>query len=264
MDQHYVAGQAGRCGDLLLVEIEDVAGLCGIHAFHVLRIAQLVIVFDDGIAAVGLGRGLGGLAQHVAAAVAVGVIPVHLDTALRNREGVVADVSEVAQAIAGIGQLGGHCALLGDGIDVIRRRGCALALVHRNLVAVRIALEHRQLAGGQLVLVLLCVGCSDDEQRFFVLERIAEEAPVIDRRGAGFETAGPGRDAAVGVAFLLGSEWRQGGAELVCFLGGDSGHNAGGQQRQGQCAGAQHRDGVHACVPLPVLRQKFRPKLTAT
>ncbi|MNZ99009.1 hypothetical protein D3C78_1183180 [compost metagenome] len=191
------------------------------------------------------------------------MVPEDFDTALGNREGNVAAVGEVGQAVAAFGQFDRRRAFLDDVVDRLRSAAGAVRLVYRDPVAVRIALEHRQLAGGQLVLVLRGVGRGDDELRFFRRERIAEEAIGIHRRGARFEAAGPGRDAAVGVAFLLRAQRGEGGAQLLRFLRRDGGDHAGGQQRQGQCASAHHGEGSHACVP-PVLHQKFRPKLSAT
>ncbi|MNT75404.1 hypothetical protein D3C72_2142950 [compost metagenome] len=68
------------------------------------------------------------------------------------------------------------------------------------------------LARGQLVLVLVDVGRSDDKQRGVAGKGVAEETVGIHRRGVGLEPAGPGRDAAVGIAGLLRAQRRQGGA----------------------------------------------------
>ncbi|MDT4883022.1 hypothetical protein FQZ97_1190300 [compost metagenome] len=111
------------------------------------------------------------------------------------------------------------------------------------------------MAGGQLVLVLLGVGGGDGEQWLLVLERIAEEAFGVHRGGARLEAACPGRDAAVGIAFLLRTEGGQAGTQLGRFLFGNGGHDTGGQQRQRQGAGFDD----HACFHgIALCRSRLR------
>ncbi|MNG01369.1 hypothetical protein D3C84_843460 [compost metagenome] len=115
--------------------------------------------------------------------------------------------------------------------------------VDRDLVAVRVALEHRQLAGCEFVFVLLGVGGGDGEQRLFIGERVSEKTPAVHGCRTGFKATVPGRNAAVGVAFFLCAQGRQGGAQLRRFLFADGGQDVAGQQGERQRA-----DGVdHAC-----------------
>ncbi|MNP02783.1 hypothetical protein D3C76_946450 [compost metagenome] len=250
MDQHHATSQARRCSDFLLVEIQHVIGLARLQATHQLRETQLVAVLDDRVGAIDLRRGLGGLAQHVAAAIAVVVVPVHLDAVLRNREWVVAGLRKVAQAVAIVDQLGRDRTFFRKVVDLLGRGARTLGLVHRDPVAVGVALEHGHLARGQLVLVLRGIGRGNHELWLVAGKRIAQKA-VIQWRRTGLEPAGPGRDAAVGVAGFLGAQWRQGGAQLGRFLFRYSRHHTGSQQRQGQCANAQHGNSFHCCIPLP-------------
>ncbi|MNL74503.1 hypothetical protein D3C87_2001500 [compost metagenome] len=92
---------------------------------------------------------------------------------------------------------------------------------------------------GQLVLVLLDVGCRDHELRLVTGKRIAKKT-IVERRRTGLQATGPGWNAAVGIGLFLRPQRRQGGAQLGRFLRGDSGHDPSGQQRQTQCAGAQN------------------------
>ncbi|MNY05211.1 hypothetical protein D3C86_1379230 [compost metagenome] len=239
VDQDHAAGHARWSGDLLFVVVQDVVGLPGIDAFHQLRESQFVFVLDNVVRTIGLRGSLGRNTFHVAAAITVGVVPVHLHTVLWNRERVIAGLSEVHQAVAIGGQFGGYRAFPGDVIDVLWRGCGALGLEHRDLVAVRIALEHRQLARGQLVLVLVDIGCRDHELRFFAGKRIAEKT-IVECRRAGFEAPGPGRNAAVGIALFLCPQRRQRSPQLRRLLWRNRGHHTAGQQRQTQCASAQN------------------------
>ncbi|MNZ83548.1 hypothetical protein D3C78_1022790 [compost metagenome] len=257
------ACQTSRTGYREDVVEQHVLRFGRVNAVHVLREAVLVGGLDHGVGTVGLRCRLRGETLQVAAAVAGDVVPVHLDAAFRNREGVVARFGEIDQRVAVVAQLYGHGAFLRRVVDALRCRCGAMARIDRDLVGVRIALEHRLLAGGQLGLVLVGVGRGDDEQRLLAGERIAEEALAIHRRSAGLETAVPGRDAAVGVAGLFRAERGEGGTQLGRFLRGDGGHYSGGQQRQRQGAGFQDRGGFHAWF-LCQVDQKFTPKLSAT
>ncbi|MCY1528902.1 hypothetical protein D9M68_640250 [compost metagenome] len=198
-------------------------------------------------------RGLGGLADHVATSIAGLLVPVHLDAALRQRESVVTGSREVGQAIAVRRQRDVKGTLLGRGIDRLQSTTRPMALVHGDLVAARVALEHRQLAGRELVLVLLGIGGGDDEQRLLAFERIAEEAIAVHWRRTRLQPAGPGRDAAIGIAFLLRAQRSERGAELVSFLLGDGGHSAVGVGQQGQRDEAAFDDQV--CVHVFTLCQ---------
>ncbi|MNH13655.1 hypothetical protein D3C79_732340 [compost metagenome] len=114
----------------------------------------------------------------------------------------------------------------------------AVARVDRDLESIRVSLEQRLLAIGQVVGVLVHVLRIDHEQRFFRGVRIR-----VRRAGAGvFESwrqaapfAGPGRDAAVGVAGFFGAHRGQVLAQAGGFFGADLGvGQATAEQADGQ------------------------------
>ncbi len=273
MDQQHVARQARRRGHLLLEEGEDVGRLALIEVGHVLRECHRLLEADRREAAVGLRGGLDDGALEVAAAVAGDVVPEHFDTVLRDREGVVAALLEIRQAVAVVDRLHVQRALPDRLVDLGRQGHRAMGLVHRDPVGFRVALEHRQLAVGELVLVLLDVLRGDGEQRLLVGKGIGKEALAIDLAGAGREAAGPGRDAAVGVAFLLRADGGQAAAELGGLVGRNRRRHRTGQQAEGQRPGGQESCCFHASLSLFVSAkaaaprgggpQKFTPKLTA-
>ncbi|MNI71699.1 hypothetical protein D3C73_1275840 [compost metagenome] len=115
-----------------------------------------------------------------------------------------------------------------------------MARVNRDFVSLRVTLEHRDLAIGQFVLVLVDVRRSDGEQRFFVGERVGQKAFAVHRAGVFRQAAGPRRDRTVSVARLLGAQRRQAGTELVRFFGGNRCHHIGGQQAESQNAALQN------------------------
>ncbi|MCY1530626.1 hypothetical protein D9M68_658200 [compost metagenome] len=259
--QQHVAGQARR-GVHPLDEVEQ-----GILPFRLVEIGQvgrignLVLEMDHGEGAAHLRLHAGDVTVDVTAAVTGLVVPHHLDAGLRDREGVVVAV-EVLQAVAAADQLG----LPGAGADrlvhLVRQGRGAMARVDRNFVGIRVALEHRHLAGGQLVLVLLGVGRGDGEQRLLAGEGIGQEALGVHRAGIGRQASGPGGDGAVGIAGLLRAHGRQGGAQLGDLVGGNRGHHAAGEQRKGQGPGLeQGSSGKHV---RDLLLQKFIPRLNAT
>ncbi|MNN18901.1 hypothetical protein D3C81_1321210 [compost metagenome] len=229
VDQHHAAGQTRRCGDFLLVVVKDVIALPLLDVVHQLRKSQGIVVFNNRVGAVGLRCRLGRLARHVAATVAIGVVPVDFNATFRDREWVVAGLGKMLQAVAIRRQLSSHRTFFGNVVDVLRRGRCTLGLVHRNLVAVRVALEQGQLARGEFVLVLLGVGGGNHQQRFVIGEWITEKA-VVQRRSAGLEATGPGRNATVGIGLFLGPQRGQGSAQLGSLLRRNGGHYATGQQ----------------------------------
>ncbi|MNL19780.1 hypothetical protein D3C87_1410000 [compost metagenome] len=145
------------------------------------------------------------------------MIPHHLQAVLRNRESVVVRLLEVFQRVAVIDRLGGHRTFFRRVVDRLRRRCRALGLVHRNPVGRGVTLEHRQLPGRQLVLVLRSGGGSDHELRLFAFEWITEKI-VGHRCGTGFQTTGPGGNGTAGIAGLFTAQRRQGGAQFCRFF----------------------------------------------
>ncbi|MNJ56818.1 hypothetical protein D3C77_523820 [compost metagenome] len=112
-----------------------------------------------------------------------------------------------------------------------------MGLVHRYLVSLRVALQHRQLPGGQLVLILRGVLRSDGKQRLFVCKRVGQKALAVHCAGVGGQPTGPGRDRAIGVPGFFGAQGGQAGAEFLSFLRCDAGHGTAGQQTEQQGTG---------------------------
>ncbi|MCY1430377.1 hypothetical protein D9M71_463250 [compost metagenome] len=261
MDQQHVARQArGRQDPLLEVE-QHVGRLVLVQLAHVGREGDLVLELHRSEGAAGLRRGLNHQAPGVAAAVTGDVVPQDLDAVLGNREGVVMAIGEIRQAVAAVHRLGIDGALPGRVVDGLGRGGAAVAGVDRDLVGAGVALEHRHLPGGELVLVLLGVGRGDGEQRLLAGVGIADKAVGVDHGGVGRQATGPGRNAAVGVTELLRAQRGEVGAELRGLFLGDGGHDVGGQQAEGQHAALQESSLGHSWSPCG---QKLRPKLRAT
>jgi hypothetical protein len=166
--------------------------------------------------------------------------------AFRNRErhgGI-----EVFQTVATGDQVGGGGVLLDRGEYAVRHGGTAMGRVDRHLEGLRVALEHRVLARGKLVLVLVDVLRGDGEQRLFTAERVRQEALAVDRAGV-FRQRFPGRDRAVGVTGHFGAHRGQALAELVGLGSGDRRHHTGRQQRKPQNTGVEQTlCYFHMCV----------------
>ncbi|MNN15293.1 hypothetical protein D3C81_1283950 [compost metagenome] len=112
----------------------------------------------------------------------------------------------------------------------MRRGSGAAGLEYRNPVGVRIALEHRQLAGTQLVLVLRDIGRGDGELRLVAGEWVAEKTIASHRCCARLQATAPGGNAAVGVAGLFGAQRGQAGSKFGSFVGRHCGHHAAGEK----------------------------------
>src|SRR3989344_5684350 len=87
--------------------------------------------------------------------------------------------------------------------DVWRNRRRTMGWVDRYPITLGEAFEQRQLPGAELVLVLLGVLRSDDKQRFLTGERVGEDPVATHLAGIFRQPAGPGRNAAIGIAFFL-------------------------------------------------------------
>ena len=131
--------------------------------------------------------------------------------------------------------------------------------VHRDLVGFGVALEHRHLAVGELVFVLVDRGGGDHEQRLFIGKWVGQKTLAVHRAGVFGDAAGPGRDRAVGVAGFFSADRREGGAKLGGLFGRYRRHHVGGQQTQGHhCKYLTHR-----LLSFLKADQKFTPKLRA-
>ncbi|MNE29784.1 hypothetical protein D3C80_1232750 [compost metagenome] len=203
---------------------------------------------DDGVVTIDLRHGLDRPALDVLAAETGHEVPVDLYATLGDRECVVTRIGEIAQASAFVDQLHIDRTFLRRGVDSHRYRSGTVTWIDRNLVSVRVALEHGELAGGQLVLVLLGIGRRDGEQRLLVLEGVTKETLAVHRCRAGLEAAVPGGNAFVGVAFLLRTQWSQGRTELGRFLFADGGHDAAGQQGKRQACAGNDFACFHGCT----------------
>ncbi|MNZ74881.1 hypothetical protein D3C78_933430 [compost metagenome] len=137
---------------------------------------------------------------------------------------------EVLQAIAVIDRFGIQRADLRGIVKRLRCCSSTASLEDRNLVGVRIALEHRQLAGTQLVLVLRDIGRGDGELRLVPGEWVAEKAIGSHRCCARLQAAAPGRNAAVGIAGLFGAQRGQAGSKFGSFVRRHCGHHAAGEK----------------------------------
>ncbi|MNH02585.1 hypothetical protein D3C79_618290 [compost metagenome] len=139
------------------------------------------------------------------------------------------------QAIAAIGQ--GRLAGVVAAVSQDRRRQArtSMAGVNRHLVGGGKALEHRHLTRAQCALVLRKVLRSDREQRLFAGKRVAVTAVAIDATGTLVEAAGPGRDAAIGIAGAFGTHGGEGRVQRtkVIALGHNRCADTGQRQQQG-------------------------------
>jgi len=159
------------------------------------------------------------------------VVPDDFQTVLGNREGD--GLLEVLQAVAAANQLGLRGVAGRRVVDVLRHGGAATGLVHRQPVAVRVTLEHGDLAGREVGFVLLVVLRGDGELRLVAGIGIADEAIGRNRGGILRQTASPGGNGACRITSLLGADRGQFAAQ-ACRLGlGYRGHGAAGQQRKG-------------------------------
>ncbi|MNY05837.1 hypothetical protein D3C86_1385680 [compost metagenome] len=150
-----------------------------------------------------------GQSVKVPAPIASHVVPQHFDAIFWYGECVVTGIGKTAQTVAAIDLFRLDRAGLDDRIDICRYRCGAMGGVDRDFVAVRVTLEHGQLACRQLVLVLFGRGCRDDEQGFFVGKWVAQKAFAVDCAGCGGQASGPGRNAAVGAPGFDATHWRQ-------------------------------------------------------
>ena len=170
-------------------------------------------------------------AVHVQAIAGV-VVPDNFRARFGNREGKGA-VREVGDTIATVNQLGLTGSRLDLVIDRLRVTNSTLGLVDRHLEGLGIALEHGNLARGQVVLVLLVVLRGDDEFRLLASKGVFVEVVTQSLTSVGRQAAGPFRDSTGGVTRLLGTNRRQGSTQLINLsLGQGLRHNGGCHQAQ--------------------------------
>ena len=157
------------------------------------------------------------------------MVPDHLDAALRNREGVGQLVTH--NTVATLHQLSVAGIVSRCFIDGFGHANAATGFEYRHAKSGRIAPEHGDLTGCQVVLILFKVGCGDNKQRLVVGIGVSGEAAFVNRCGVGGQTTGPGRDGASGVAGHFRANRRQAAAKIRCLLRVD--RNSSTTQHQG-------------------------------
>ncbi|MNZ98679.1 hypothetical protein D3C78_1179740 [compost metagenome] len=234
MHQQHVTGQARRGGDRLLEIGQHIAGLFRVGVLDQERHGDFFFEADRREAAIGLRRDLGDDPAQVATVITGDVVPQHFHAVLRNRKSVVAVAGEIGQAVTVVDGRDVEGATLGRLVDFRRQAHASMGRVDRDLVGLRVALEHRDLSFGQLVLVLVHGRGGDGEQRFFIGEWVGQKALAVHGPGVFRNAAGPGRNRAIGIAGFFRAQRRQAGAQFVRFLRRDRRHHVHGQQAQGQ------------------------------
>ncbi|MNJ50386.1 hypothetical protein D3C77_456580 [compost metagenome] len=200
-------------------------------------------------AAVALHRCFRSTPDHIDTAITGDVVPQRLDAILGNGKRHAA--ISVTEPVTAFEQLRRGGVLESVVVQPLRCRAGAAAGVHRHLEGVGVAVEQRDLARTQLVLVLVQIGLGNGEQRFIRRERVQVMfARHIALRGLG-ETAVPGRDGPGGVTRALGAHGRQGGFQLLGLLGRNGGQRPAGRQAQDQRQGGLEQSWCvkHGCSP---------------
>ena len=171
------------------------------------------------------------------------VVPQHLGTVLRYRKGNAA--VSAANFFGGLFEGGAGGVLQGVVVHPLRRRGATPGRIDIQAV-VRVLLQQRLGALGQLLGVLRHVARADREQRLVGGERVgALVAALVTRRRLGI-AAGPFRDTAVGVAGALAAQGREVGIESRGLVRGDRRlRQADTQQGNGQGRNTQGRFALH-------------------
>ncbi len=248
--QHRATGQARRAlGERQVVE-HQVVQVGEAAALEVVLEQRFLLRGHQRVATVALYRDFRGAAHDIGTAVAGDMVPQRLHAALRNRErhpaiGVGEPVAAVQQPGAGG---------IGEGVVVqpLRRRAGTATGVDRHPEAVRVGLEQRQLARGQVFPVLLQVGLVDGEQRLVRGERVRVVlARLVAGRRLG-DAAGPGGNAAGGVAGLLRAQRGEARLQLRRLAGGNAGQRAAAAQCQRQGSADQQVLVQHEGSPCEV------------
>ena len=254
VDQQDAAGQTGR----ILHDLQEVQQTFGVALFRLallVAVEEVVLVIEAHQVVVTAG-GDGGLrpGRGVGITVVGGeVIPDGFQAVLRNREWRAAGGAFEAVAVFHQIHLGGVG--LGFVIEALRHRGAAMRREHAHL-PVRIALEHRDLARRQVLLVLRQVGLADRELGLFAGVGVRIGAAGLETRLHLGEASIPGGNRAVGIAGLLGADRRQAGAELGGLVGGHGGVGAAGSQQQ--AAEGQHHLAFHSVLRAVTIRMRTR------
>jgi hypothetical protein len=144
------------------------------------------------------------------------VIPEHLDTRLRNREGNA--LARVRDAIAAGRELRGRRDALRRIVDALRSGGAAMRGVHVHLERGLVGLQQLLVAFRELRRVLTLVRGGHRVQRLLVRVRIGVMLARPEVRDArlrgGSDASVPGRNRTIGIGGLLGAQRCELGAEL--------------------------------------------------
>ncbi len=143
------------------------------------------------------------------------MVPDRLQTVLRDREWNPVD--STVDPVTTFCQLGCCGNRFGRVVDALWRSDTAVRRVNVHLVR-WISFEHRLLADGQFVGVLIHV-CRGNGKQYFVTGIWVRmmHALFVSSRRCGDATV-PGRDGAVGIAGFLATQWGEVLAETRCII----------------------------------------------
>ncbi len=175
------------------------------------------------------------------------VVPHHLDARLGNRErdAAVATLQRLA-VVLGLA-LGG--VLRRVVIHVLRRHSGAVSRVDVDAEAVRVLLQQRLGAFGELVGVLRHVLRGDLHDPLLAGERLHRDVADLGAGGGHALRAGPGRDAAVLVGGLLAAQRGEVALQRRCFFRAHCSVRALGTHQYGSQRCPQSRFLVHCYSP---------------
>src|SRR5690554_1942096 len=243
--QQHVTGQTCRRVHPLLEVHQHVGGGFRIHVRHEGRTGHVFLELDQGVGTVGLRHGLNVGTLHVLAEGGQ-VVPDNLGTRFGNREDEVGTEGDIVDTIATVNQLGLASGTLDLVIHALREADAALGLVDRHAEGFRVAFEHRDLARGQVVTVLLVVLGSNGELGLFVGVGVFPETALQLAAGILGQTTGPLGDGPGCVAGLLCADRRQSGTQLIDFgLGQALCCHCAGDQAHRQAAGTNDYVLIH-------------------
>src|SRR3990167_7026410 len=252
--QQHVTCQTRRSSYPLFEVEQYVAWLACIGILQRTTEGELILEVNQAVRAIRLWSRLSYQALHAATTVASDVVPDRFQAVFRNRERV--SLLEVLQTVTAFDHLGVDCVVLRSRQDKVWHGRRTVSGEHRHFVAFRITLEHRQLARGQLVFVLINVLRVDGEQRLLARERIRQEACGIRSTRAGWQTASPGRDRTISIARHFRTDWCQRSTQFGSFIRRYRRHHTARQQRECQGASLQQ---TFCCFHSHSRPQKSRP-----
>ncbi|MNV33626.1 hypothetical protein D3C71_1250000 [compost metagenome] len=177
------------------------------------------------------------------------VVPLHFDTRFGDRERHPAIGSLDDQAITFEGRLSGI--FQGVVIHPLRRCRCSPGGEYVNAESLRVVLEQLDHPVAEFVLVLGQVGGGDGVERLVLGKRIERPMPLLVTGWHGTVAAGPGRDAAVGIA---GTFCSHGGQRAAQGLGLGSTDRAEGRHDRQTKGTASQQLSDFVVMHCPILR----------